>query len=268
MINIEEHFKLTGTPFSKGISTDSLYRSDNFNECVARASYAISNRNFAILTAPAGCGKSTMLRYIRDGLDAKRYVFIYIAESRLTPRWLYNEFLEFFGEKPYYYRGDARKAVHEKFAVLHDLKKKEIVCVIDESHLLNRETLEELRFFLNCDMDSTTPLSLVLSGQTELLAKLNKPDNEAIKQRVETEIRLNPLDNSLIPFYIKKHLDVVGCKERIFNDEALIAIEGYAKGLPRLINKACTAAMTYLAASNKYSITGDEMRAVIAKELP
>lgn len=44
-----------------------------------------------------------------------------------------------------------------------------VVTIVDEAHLLKRETLEEIRFLLNYHMDSMNPMALILVGQDELL---------------------------------------------------------------------------------------------------
>ena len=48
---------------------------------------------------------------------------------------------------------------------IHGLKP---VVVVDEAHLLDKEMLEEIRFLLNFRMDSESPFSLILVGQTEI----------------------------------------------------------------------------------------------------
>ena len=40
--------------------------------------------------------------------------------------------------------------------------------LLDEAHLLEKETIEEFRFLLNYRFDSESPMALVLVGQTEL----------------------------------------------------------------------------------------------------
>lgn len=40
-----------------------------------------------------------------------------------------------------------------------------MVTVVDEAHLLKKETLEEIRFMLNCRMDSMNPMALSLWGR-------------------------------------------------------------------------------------------------------
>lgn len=52
--------------------------------------------------------------------------------------------------------------------MFHSNDRKKIVCVLDEAHLLDKETLEEFRFLLNFEYDSTSPMALILVGQTEL----------------------------------------------------------------------------------------------------
>ncbi len=39
------------------------------------------------------------------------------------------------------------------------------VVIVDEAHLLDREMLEEVRFQLNFQMDSQSPMALILVGQ-------------------------------------------------------------------------------------------------------
>ena len=45
------------------------------------------------------------------------------------------------------------------------MQKKKVVFVLDEAHLLDKETLEEFRFLLNYRFDSSSPMSLILVGQ-------------------------------------------------------------------------------------------------------
>mgnify|MGYP004486432521 CR=1 FL=1 len=51
-------------------------------------------------------------------------------------------------------------------------RERRLVVIADESHLLSRDMLEEIRFLLNYRMDSENPLALILSGQSELWDKL------------------------------------------------------------------------------------------------
>ena len=72
-----------------------------------------------------------------------------------------------------------------------------MVFVLDEAHLLGKETLEEFRFLLNYRFDSASPMSLILVGQTELWdQKLRLQSYAAIRQRIDMNIVLNRLDRA------------------------------------------------------------------------
>ncbi|WP_167859425.1 ATP-binding protein [Paenibacillus cymbidii] len=59
------------------------------------------------------------------------------------------------------------------------------VVIVDESHLLDREMLEEVRFLLNFRMDAQSPMALILVGQSELWEKLSLQVYSAIRQRID-----------------------------------------------------------------------------------
>ena len=74
------------------------------------------------------------------------------------------------------------------------MEHKKIVCVLDEAHLLKKETLEEIRFALNYRFDSMNPLALVLVGQPELwFEKLKLRQYAAVRQRIDMYCSLPPL---------------------------------------------------------------------------
>ena len=58
--------------------------------------------------------------------------------------------------------------------------------LLDEAHLLEKETIEEFRFLLNYRFDSESPMALVLVGQTELWEdKLRLKRYDAVRQRID-----------------------------------------------------------------------------------
>jgi type II secretory pathway predicted ATPase ExeA len=141
------------------------------------------------------------------------------------------------------------------------------VAIVDESHLLNREMLEEVRFLLNYKMDSQSPLALILAGQTELWDKLKLQSYAAIRQRIDVVCAVGHLDRIQTTEYIGSHLAFAGCEKEIFSEAAIDDVFGFSGGIPRLINKACTASLMY-GAQNRKSIIDDRMvRLVIEHEL-
>lgn len=255
---------MSRTPFSKDIETDSLMRSENFNEALSRLKYAVQNNRFAILTAPPGCGKSTVVRTLRHELDPRKTMFIYISQSQLTPRWLYNDILSQIGGGTFYFRGEARKALHQRFAVIREIEGRDICVCVDEAHLLTLETIQELRFFLNFDIDSKSILSLILVGQDELRVRLRAPQFEAIRQRIDIVAQLGRMTMEQTARYIRTHMEYAGdTLGTAFSPEAIETIHNCTKGVPRCVNTLCTLLLN-MARSNNIAVIDSSTVALVA----
>ena len=191
-----------------------------------------------------------------------------MAQSKLTPRWLCNSFLTCLGKPGFFYRGDGQKALQDEIAIMAQRKGKKVCCIVDEAHLLSRETIEELRFFLNWRMDSVSPVSLILAGQGELVAKLRRPEYEAIRQRVQITASLGPLDKAFVRKYIDCHLAYAGAAgRRIFTDDALDLVAASSQGIPRIVNNICSQAMVCAALNGKETVDSTLVSGVMKKEM-
>ncbi len=263
----ESFFGMKHTPFTSSIPTASLYLSTQFEETLGRLDWVADKQLFAVVTSDVGCGKTTALRRFRDGLDKTRYVCLYLSDSRLRPRWLYNGMLEQLGAEQKFYRGDARRLLHQHLAVIRAVHGKRVVTMIDESHLLERDTLEELRFLLNYNMDSQNPMALILSGQNELWDKLNKQAYAAIRQRIDLKCEIPQLDRAQCEQYVAAHLEYADGRKDIFSDAALDEIFKYAAGAPRSINKVCFHALLSASQRAKKIVDDHLVRLVVSSEL-
>ena len=134
----------------------------------------------------------------------------------------------------------------EMIEIIREIHKKKVVCVLDEAHLLEKETLEEFRFLLNYKFDSEITMSLVLVGQTELWDdKLRHRKYDAIRQRINIACVLPHLDRSETAMYIESHLRYAGCDRDVFSDRAIDEIHKASSGIPRQINRICEKCLMY-----------------------
>ena len=167
----EDFFGMKHTPFTRNVPPERLYESASTANILGRLGYVADRQLFAVLTSDAGCGKSTMIRKFADSLSRDEYILLYLSDSKLTPSWLYKGMLRQLGLEPKFYRSEAKDQLQNEIRRIRANDKKKIVCVLDEAHLLDKETLEEFRFLLNFEFDSTSPMALILVGQTELWAE-------------------------------------------------------------------------------------------------
>ena len=264
----EEFFDLTATPFTNSIPSDKLYMSPIMHETLGRLKFAVSHRMFAVVTADVGCGKSTTIRKFTDDLDRKNYEILYIANSKLSPSWFYKGMLKQLGVEPKFYRDAASRQLQRELEIIRGVHHRDVVCIVDEAHLLSKETFEEIRFLLNSKMDSENPLSLILVGQNELWDKLKLQSYAAVRQRIDIKCEIPQYDRAETARYIDCHLKYAGCTREIFTEKAFDEIYKYSAGAARAINKVCLHSLI-CAAQRKEKLVDDYLvMEVIDGELP
>ena len=264
----EEFFDLTATPFTNSIPSDKLYMSPIMHETLGRLKFAVSHRMFAVVTADVGCGKSTTIRKFTDDLDRKNYEVLYIANSKLSPSWFYKGMLKQLGVEPKFYRDAASRQLHRELEIIRGVQHRDVVCIVDEAHLLSKETFEEIRFLLNSKMDSENPMSLILVGQNELWDKLKLQSYAAVRQRIDIKCEIPQYDRAETARYIECHLKYAGCTREIFTEKAIDEIYRYSAGAARAINKVCLNSLI-CAAQRKEKLVDDYLvMEVIDGELP
>jgi len=263
----EDFYGFKATPFSRTIPTENLYRGNDSDELIVRLKYAAERQLFAVMTGDSGTGKTTTLRRFRDELQNSTYAIMYLSDSKLTPRGFYKGLLDQLGVESSFYRGEAKRQLHKEIEIMKGVQGLIPVAIVDESHLLDREMLEEVRFLLNFKMDSQSPMALILAGQTELWDKLKLQSYAAIRQRIDIVCGVGHLDRIQTAEYIKIHMDYAGCEKEIFTESAVDDIFQFSGGIPRLINKTCHCSLIYGSQNRKALIDDRMIKLVIESEL-
>ena len=263
----EAFYGMAHTPFGKDIPAERLYEPRQVQDAIGRMRYAADRKQLAVVTGDPGCGKSTLVRLFRHGLQKEKYTLLYVADSHLTPRWLYNGRLGQLGIKAHFFRGDAKRQLQRAVEALRTEQGKTVVCVLDEAHLLEKDTLEEFRFLLNSGFDSASPMSLVLVGQTELWDSLRMQEYAAITQRIDMNIVLKPMDRSETGLYVRTHLAYAGGEAEIFTPGAEEEIYKVSSGIPRMVNRICEKSLMYSAQQKKKLIDEHVVRYVAEHEM-
>ena len=250
-------FGMVNTPFSRKVPPEALYSSQAMDECLGRMKYVSSEQLLAVVTSDPGCGKSTMIRRLVHELPSEQYISLYLSDSKLTPKWLYNGLIQQLGGTQKFYRGDAKIELQREIELIRGMQNKKVVCILDEAHLLDKETLEELRFFMNTKIDSESPLA----------DKLNLQRYAAIRQRIDINCVLPHLDRAETDRYIASHLSYAGGNQEIFTSRAVDEIYRSSTGIPRVINRICEKSLLYAFQQQKRLIDDHMVLYVIEDEM-
>jgi len=236
----EKYWGLTEKPFENSPDPRFMYYSKKHEEALMRLLYATKEeKGAAMLTGEYGSGKTILSRILIDELiKNKIYEVALVTHPQLTPVQFIQEII--YQLKNEHVKGSKPHLLH----IMQDIvyknfnEGKKTVILIDEAQIIkNRETFEELRLFLNFQLNEKFLITLVLIGQPELLKKIDAIPQ--LQQRLGIKYHLIGLNSTETEEYIKHRISVAGGKTDIFAQEVFEIIYEYSAGLPRKINNVC-----------------------------
>lgn len=233
---IVAHFGLLKRPFGKDIPTANLYLTDQHRVVLRKLEQTVLHGGHAALSGEVGVGKSTLLRALYARLPESRHSCHYVG-NELPSRAILREVAQGFGLTPYWLRGDLVAQVQQAVREQYEKAGRRTLLAVDECHLLKLPVLEDLRQLTNFDFDSKPILSLLLLGQPPLRDRLRLKAAEALTQRLEVRLTLEPLGRQETGEYLRHHLSLAGASSPIFNGTAEEMIFDRTQGLPRRINQ-------------------------------
>jgi type II secretory pathway predicted ATPase ExeA len=239
--------------FGKNVGVADLFKHKQIEELQALIRTSIEQQVMALVTGPAGSGKTTGVRSVTDELPRHQYLVIYLGQDQ-TGNNLLSRFTASLGLKPKRYRNHLSLQISQWLTDNLESGGKEVVLVVDETHTLDDGTLEELRLMTNANYDRQSPLSLILVGQPPLRLRLKAPHLDALSQRLRYRFRLEGLNQDETMQYIVLRLTSAGLPSGLFTDEALQVIFQLCEGLPRRINNLCSLALLRAKATNTSKI--------------
>jgi general secretion pathway protein A len=232
----KEFYHLRERPFNKTPDPRFLYQSPMHAEALARLLLAVEQQDIVLLTGEIGSGKTTLSRAFIDSLD-ESYQPLLIINPRLSPSQLLRTVALRLGmDEASRYRHDILEEINAKLFELYEAGKRPVI-VIDEAQLIpGKMTFEELRLLTNFQLDDHNLLAIVLIGQTELRARLNKKPYRALLQRIGMQFHLGPLNAEEVSAYVRHRIGIAGRTEPLFDEQALALLFEYSEGIPRRIN--------------------------------
>ena len=146
----------------------------------------------------------------------------------------------------------------EHVTELHERQGKTPVIILDEAHLMDHDTLQELILITNFQMDSKVPFLLILIGQPDLREKLKRRMHEPLNQRITLRYHMAGItSDEEARDYILHHLKLAGRTDPLFEEQAFPMLRQLGQGLPRKMGNLAQAAMTLGMAKKCQAISAD-----------
>jgi len=173
-----------------------------------------------------------------NSLEEDQFCTAYIPNPLLTPAALVMALADELGLKVPRNQGWYRllKVINERLIELVS-EGRAIVLLLDEAQAMPRESMEALRLLSNLETGRKKLLQVVMFGQPELDAQLQKPSLRQLRQRIAFSYRLPEMDRTAMEAYIAHRFYVAGYRGPLpFRPKALDLVYRASRGVPRLIN--------------------------------
>ena len=233
--SVLDFFGLSHLPFSKILSLQQLFHSQDYKHSFAQLEYGIPAEDIMLLTGPVGCGKSVLLNSLMHALDSNRYIPIYVRGNNLSEAELYKTILSSLHHQVPFFSNVARRLFYRTIGELT----KQPVVFIDDAQEMQEPALLALKSMTNFDFDSQHRITFILSGQPELKAILAYSRFLALSQRIRLFSHMKGLSLQETCAYIDHHTRIAGKPTSIFSDDAKSQIHSRSEGIPRKINQIC-----------------------------
>jgi putative secretion ATPase (PEP-CTERM system associated) len=262
----ERFYNLRERPFALSPDPEYLYPSRVHQEALDYLRYGLETQaGFIVITGEIGSGKTTLMQTLLRNVDSHTAVGR-IVNTMLEPRELLETIMLDFGLDP---------AGRSKALLLRDLSQflvdqrlggRMVLLAIDEAQNLSLAALEELRMLSNLETEKSKLVQIAMVGQPNLRDKLAAPELEQLRQRITVSYHLPPIDIEETANYINHRLRRAALGAPLeFPREATDLIYGRSRGVPRIINVICDAALVFGYAEERRVFDAATIREVLAE---
>ena len=255
-------YGLSCDPFHKqSLKVKDFFESNDYRQMTDRLNFLKDVNGIGVFTAQPGMGKSFALHCFHHSLNANLHQMRYICLSTVSVVEFYKQFCEELGLEAKGGKTSMFKVIQERIFYLFKEKRCPLILAIDEAQYLNEAILKDLKMLMNHQYDSLNCFSLILSGEPRLNFTLEKPMNEALKQRITVHYNFSGLSPDEVTDYIFHKLTLAGGAKTIFSQDALSAVAGFCSGNPRIIDNLVSDALMLGAQLGKQTIDGEVIMA-------
>jgi type II secretory pathway predicted ATPase ExeA len=225
-------------------------------EAAEQLNALIERGGFAVLTAPAGCGKTILLGHLCEKLSPTTHRVVYLACPECQPPDMLRLVCAGLDLEPTLGRSRMTKRITDRVA---EMKGVTPVLVVDEAQSLPHTTLEALRVICSHGLDGRHRFAVIMAGTDEFLSHLKLRVSEPLRQRVTVYAELTPLKRADTADYLRHRFETAGVARDLIAEAARNLVFDTTNGVPRRIDKLVDEALRNAAREGAQGIVLDHV---------
>ena len=227
---------LKWNPFTPELPGDALLITARIDNFAWRVEQLIQEGGFALICGESGTGKSVALRIVAQRLAMLRDVVVGAVERPQSKSAdFYRELGDIFSVKlrPSNRWGGFR-ALRERWKAHVASTRVKPVLLVDEAQEMDPGVLSELRILASSDFDSTSLLTVILSGDGRLLELLRHEDLIPLGTRIRTRLHTEPASREELQALLSHALSKAG-NATLMTAELMDTLVDHAAGNYRVL---------------------------------
>jgi type II secretory pathway predicted ATPase ExeA len=230
MNDYRSRFGFHSNPFTRELAHKDRFSLEGFDEALEAILATLDSRMSCALIAPAGTGKTSVLRAVISRLPEARYRTHYVKVTGLSKRDMCREIAQAIGLAPAGTYPTLVRRLQSRFSETAHSEGLRPVLILDEAHDLMPDTLAMMRVLTNFDMDSKLVVSIVLAGQPKLRDLLRRDDLVDVAGRMAHYATLRLLSRDEIDRYVEHRCTIAGAVDVPFDKDAIDALYEIGRG--------------------------------------
>lgn len=248
--SMQSRFGFHANPFSREFPVERRFELAFLAEALKGLHEAVQLRESAALIAPAGSGKTVVLRTLREALPEARFRVRYVKVTNLSRRDMCREIAHAMDVRPAGQLPALVRALQDRMQAVESDGLRPVI-LLDEAQDMRPETLGLLKIVTNFDMDSKLVASVILAGQPPLRRTLQRPELEDVARRMVHFATLRLLSREETSAYVEHRCTIAGNVTPPFDAQALDAIYEISRGNFRAIDRLARKALEIAAARDE-----------------
>lgn len=252
----ETHFGFHRQPFQCADLSRTFYASESIRRILPQLLHSLrSSLGIALVTAPRGAGRTTLLRHIQSLFDQEARTVILpgaaLETSADLQRALLLAALKHAGSPGQSLSADLTQA--GRWNVIEQLRRTiefwgPVIVLVDDCQLVPVSILNELRSFTEEEWNGRGLVRALVSAPMTFEEELARPVYADFSRRIRCHAFLQPLTTLESVEFLRRHIEAVGAKlPHVFSADAIELLTQACEGLPRSL--ALLADETLLGAS-------------------